>query len=48
MVQNGWIRAKETQPDVMVEKWQNFLMHTALPAYKSWCSISQGSIGCCM
>jgi len=41
MVQNGWIRAKETQPDVMVEKWQNFLMHTALPAYKSWCSMSQ-------
>lgn len=41
MVQNGWMRAKETQSDVMVEKWQTFLTHAALPAYKSWCAMSQ-------
>jgi len=41
MVQNGWIRAKETQPDVMVEKWQNFLTNVVVPTYESWCSMSR-------
>jgi len=41
MVQNGWIRAKETQPAVMVEKWQSFLLNVALPAHRNWSSMSQ-------
>jgi hypothetical protein len=39
MVENGWLRAKETQPDNMVVRWQNFLTNIAVPAYKTWCSI---------
>ncbi|PIG92512.1 hypothetical protein [Gloeocapsopsis sp. IPPAS B-1203] len=37
IVENGWIRAKETQPDKMVQRWHFFLINTALPAYKNWC-----------
>lgn len=40
MVENGWMRAKETQPDEMIKKWQCFLTNTAAPAYKNWCSMS--------
>lgn len=38
MVENGWLRAKETQPDTMVARWQSFLTNIAVPAYKKWCS----------
>ncbi|PSM47428.1 hypothetical protein C7Y66_19770 [Chroococcidiopsis sp. CCALA 051] len=40
MVENGWIRAKETQSEQMVAKWQTFLIDSAIPAYKNWCSMS--------
>ncbi|TVP62287.1 MAG: hypothetical protein EA343_11665 [Nodularia sp. (in: Bacteria)] len=39
MIENGWLRAKETQPDHMVQKWQYFLTRVAAPAYKKWCSM---------
>lgn len=39
MVENGWIRAKETQPDAMVKRWQDFLTNIAIPAYKDWCKM---------
>jgi hypothetical protein len=39
MIENGWLRAKETQPDVMVAKWQEFLTTVAVPAYRHWCSL---------
>lgn len=37
VVENGWIRAQETQPDRMVEKWQYFLTNIVVLAYKNWC-----------
>jgi hypothetical protein len=37
MVENGWLRAQETQPEQMVAKWQNFLTNIAIPAYQKWC-----------
>ncbi|MDD1419947.1 hypothetical protein MEO40_12550 [Dolichospermum sp. ST_sed1] len=39
MVDNAWMRAKETQPERMVARWQDFLINIAVPAYKSWCSM---------
>ncbi|BAZ40635.1 hypothetical protein NIES4101_65960 [Calothrix sp. NIES-4101] len=39
MVENGYLRAKETQPDNMVARWQSFLTNVAVPAYKNWCSM---------
>lgn len=39
MIENGWLRAKETHPDNMVKKWQDFLIKVATPTYKKWCSI---------
>lgn len=39
MVENGWSRSKETQPDRMVARWQNFLINIAVPTYKHWCSM---------
>jgi hypothetical protein len=40
IVKNGWRRAKETQPDAMVARWQGFLIDIAVPAYRNWCSMS--------
>ncbi len=40
MVENGWLRARETQPNAMVSKWQDFLTKIAVPAYENWCSLS--------
>lgn len=36
MVEHGWMRAKETQPQMMVERWQDFLTGIAVPAYRDW------------
>jgi hypothetical protein len=36
IIENGKIRAKETQPEIMVAKWQNFITDIAVPAYKNW------------
>jgi len=41
MVKNGLIRAKETQPHVMVSRWQHFLTDVAMPIYRDWCSMSR-------
>jgi hypothetical protein len=38
IVANGVIRAKETEPQEMVKKWQNFIVNVAVPAYKTWCT----------
>lgn len=37
MVKNGLLRARETEPQEMVNKWQNFIVDVAVPAYQSWC-----------
>lgn len=42
MVENGLIRAKETQPDVMIARWQSFFTDVAVPTYNAWCSMSRG------
>lgn len=39
IIENGWLRARETQPDKMGARWQEFLINFAVPAYKSWCSM---------
>ena len=38
MVRNGKIRAEETKPAVLAEKWEDFLINVATPAYQWWCS----------
>lgn len=38
MVENGRKRAKETQAEIMVEKWKFFIIEAALPAYRHWCA----------
>jgi len=40
VVENGWMRAKETQPDEMIKKWQYLITEIAVPAYKKWYSMS--------
>lgn len=40
MIENGKVRAQETQPDTMVTRWQNFIIDVAVPAQKKWCSMS--------
>lgn len=41
MVENGWLRAKETQPEMMVKRWLNFLTSVAAPAYQDWCTMTK-------
>jgi hypothetical protein len=36
MVKNGLIRAKQTEPQEMINKWQNFILNIAVPAYQNW------------
>ena len=36
MAENGWLRAQETQPEVMVKRWQDFVINSAVPAYQEW------------
>lgn len=40
MAENGQQRNQETQPEVMVGKWQDFLLNTAVPAYQDWCAMT--------
>lgn len=40
MVENGRIRAKETQVANLVNQWRNFITDIAVPAYERWCSAS--------
>lgn len=40
VVENGWFRARETQPATMVARWQDFLTNIAVPSYKNWCSMT--------
>ncbi|MFB2919453.1 MULTISPECIES: glycosyltransferase [Aerosakkonema] len=40
MVENGRVRAEETQPENLVKRWRNFLTDVAVPAYERWCSAS--------
>ncbi|MBW4486803.1 MAG: hypothetical protein KME12_03320 [Trichocoleus desertorum ATA4-8-CV12] len=36
MIEHGKTRAKDSQPAKMVERWCNFLINTATPAYYRW------------
>jgi hypothetical protein len=39
MAKNGLVRAKETQPDMMITRWTDFLLEVAVPRYKKWRSM---------
>lgn len=34
MVQNGFQRAKEIEPDAIIQRWQSFILDVAVPAYE--------------
>ncbi|EDX73450.1 hypothetical protein MC7420_3624 [Coleofasciculus chthonoplastes PCC 7420] len=38
MVDNGKVRAEDTEPDKMVNQWKSFLINKAIPAHERWCS----------
>jgi hypothetical protein len=40
IVENGRIRAEETQVANLVNQWRNFITHIAAPAYERWCAAS--------
>lgn len=40
MRENGWLRAQETNPEQLVEKWRSFISEIAVPAYQRWCTAS--------
>lgn len=41
MVENGRIRAEETQLKNVVKKWRNFIVEVGVPAYENWCNTSR-------
>ncbi|MBE9174997.1 glycosyltransferase family 1 protein [Synechocystis salina LEGE 06155] len=40
IVENGRIRALETKPEKLVERWHVFLNNVAIPMYHNWCTTS--------
>lgn len=40
MIENGWERAKETQPETLTKRWSDFLTNICIPAYEKWCNLS--------
>jgi hypothetical protein len=40
MVENGRVRAEETQPARITKRWRSFLTDIATPAYDRWCAAS--------
>lgn len=38
MVENGRVRAEETQPTRLVTQWRTFFTQIAVPAYDRWCN----------
>lgn len=43
IVENGILRAQETQPAQLVARWRNFITKIAVPAYERWCNASEGT-----
>jgi glycosyltransferase involved in cell wall biosynthesis len=41
MSENGFLRARETEPEQLVIRWRNFITDVAVPAYERWCSASE-------
>ncbi len=41
MAENAKVRSLEIQPTQVVQQWQDFLQNIALPAYESWCQMSE-------
>ncbi|MGK7954087.1 MAG: glycosyltransferase [Crocosphaera sp.] len=41
MQENGFIRAKETEPTVLASLWRDFITEIAVPTYESWCNSSE-------
>jgi hypothetical protein len=37
IVTNGQIRIREVHPEVLLNRWNDFLLHKAVPAYYRWC-----------
>lgn len=40
MIENGYLRAKEIEVPMMIERWRKFLLEVAVPAYEKWRSRS--------
>ncbi len=40
MIENGRVRAEETQLENLVVQWRNFFTNVAIPAYEQWCQAS--------
>jgi hypothetical protein len=41
LIKNGTLRGKEFQPDKIRQKWQDFLLEVAVPAFEHWISLSR-------
>ena len=41
LVKKGQLRAIHYTPEVITQRWQQFLNHVAIPAYQAWCSSRQ-------
>lgn len=41
MIDNGRMRAEQTQPQQIAQQWQQFLTEVAVPAYHRWCETSR-------
>ncbi|MEB3280485.1 MAG: hypothetical protein VKK42_16355 [Lyngbya sp.] len=40
VVENCRVRAQETTPPALIERWRDFINNKAIPAYEQWCSTS--------
>ena len=40
MVENGLIRAQETQPEILTERWKQLITKELIPIYERWCASS--------
>lgn len=41
MIENGRVRALETEPAMLVKGWRDFLYNVAVPEYDRWCGTSR-------
>jgi len=43
MADNALVRAQDVKPDKIVQRWLDFIHDVAVPAYDSWCGMSDSS-----
>lgn len=41
MIENGFMRARETEPEQLVMRWRKFITDIAIPTYERWCGASE-------